>query len=129
MAELDKVTYFIKGLKSVTKMEVAYQAPEDFERAWQLAIRFDTAMFSSNRDNPIQTPHQFRNPKMNPSSSRNNGHGQDPIPMEIDHIGASNSHNNYSNNHNNNSNNRRRGTFNGKCFKCGTPGICQRIAE
>ena len=119
MAELDKVTYFIEGLKPATKMEVVYQAPEDFERIWQLAKRFDTAMFSSNRDTPIQTPYRFRNPKINPSSSRNNGNGQGPVPMEIDHIGASNSHNNYSNRNNNN---RRRGTFNGKCYNCGTPG-------
>jgi Retrotransposon gag protein. len=45
MEELDKVSYFIDGLKAATKMEVNYQAPETFEDAWKLAIHYDTAMF------------------------------------------------------------------------------------
>jgi Retrotransposon gag protein len=38
MEELDKVSYFIDGLKAATKMEVNYQAPANFEDAWKLAI-------------------------------------------------------------------------------------------
>jgi len=43
--ELDKVSYFVDGLKGATQKEVAYQAPVTFEEAWKLAIRFDVAMF------------------------------------------------------------------------------------
>jgi retrotransposon gag protein len=45
MNELDKVSYFLDGLKDATRREVAYQAPETFEDAWKLAIRYDIAMF------------------------------------------------------------------------------------
>ena len=45
MEELDKVSYFIDGLKAATKMEVNYQAPETFEDTWKLAIHYNTAMF------------------------------------------------------------------------------------
>ena len=45
MGPLDQVAYFIDGLKPATRMEVSYQAPETFEDAWKLAIRYDTAMF------------------------------------------------------------------------------------
>ena len=31
--ELDKVSYFVDGLKSITQREVAYQAPATFEEA------------------------------------------------------------------------------------------------
>ena len=33
MNELDKVLYFVDGLRSATKMKVSYQAPETFEDA------------------------------------------------------------------------------------------------
>ena len=52
MEELDKVAYFIDGLKPATKMEVNYQAPETLENAWKLAIRYDTAMFGLGRPKP-----------------------------------------------------------------------------
>ena len=108
IAELDKVTYFIEGLKPATKMEVAYQAPDNFEDAWALAIRFDTAMFSSRRDFSNKTSHRFTStPK--PSTLRNNGNNSEPIPMELDHIKASRFNN-------------KKGTFKGNCYKCGTLG-------
>src|SRR5205085_4703365 len=49
MAELDKVTYFVEGLKHSTKMEVNYRAPANFEDAWKLAINYDTAMFGQGK--------------------------------------------------------------------------------
>src|SRR6185369_8036292 len=45
MGELDKVMYYVDGLKSATKMEVSYQAPETLENAVAYAVKFDTAMF------------------------------------------------------------------------------------
>ena len=53
MGELDKVIYFIDGLKPATKMKVSYQAPEILEDAWKLTICYDTAMFGTGR--PINT--------------------------------------------------------------------------
>ena len=49
MSNLDQVTYFIEDLKPATKMEVSYQAPENLEDAWKLAIHFDTAMYGQGR--------------------------------------------------------------------------------
>ena len=53
MSELDKVIYFINGLKPTTKMKVSYQVPKTLEDAWKLAIRYDTIMFGTDR--PINT--------------------------------------------------------------------------
>jgi len=49
MAELDKVTYFVEGLKHSTKMEVNYRAPANFENTWKLAINYDTAIFGQGK--------------------------------------------------------------------------------
>jgi len=49
MGELDKVMHYVEGLKSATQQEVKYQAPQTLEDAWKLAVRYDTAMFGSNR--------------------------------------------------------------------------------
>src|SRR6266511_1768300 len=109
MAEIDKVTYFLEGLKPATRMEVAYQSPDTFENAWALAIRFDTAMFGPSRFNPNksqQSQHRFTSKTQKPNF--NSG----PIPMEIDYVGASSS--NYNNNNNNG--NRQKGKFNGSCY-------------
>jgi hypothetical protein len=82
MNELDKVSYFVDGLRSATKMEVSYQAPETFEDAWKLAIRYDTAMFGMSRPN---FSHQ---PQVQPSTSHRGftkGYrSQNPTPMELD---------------------------------------------
>ena len=45
MNELDKVSYFVDGLKATTRMEIAYRSPENFEDAWKMAISYDTAMY------------------------------------------------------------------------------------
>src|SRR6185369_149476 len=115
MAEIDKVTYFLEGLKPATRMEVAYQAPDTFENAWALAIRFDTAMFGSNRFNPNRSQSQQRFNSKPQKPSFNSG----PVPMEIDYVGTSSFHHN--SNSNNNSN-RQKGKFNGSCYKCGLQG-------
>ena len=49
MAELDKVLYFLDGLKPATRMEVSYKAPETFDEAWKLAVQYDTAMDGTGR--------------------------------------------------------------------------------
>ena len=49
MEELDKVAYFVDGLKPATRMEVNYQSPETLDDAWKLALRYDTAMFGLGR--------------------------------------------------------------------------------
>src|SRR5262245_46629360 len=117
MDEIDKVTYFIEGLKPATKMEVAYQAPDYFEDAWTLAIKFDTAMFNNQHDfTSKSTPHRFYSPSKS-SNHRNQRSNHRPVPMEIDYIGTSETYN--SNNYNSNKQKR---TFKGTCYKCGTPG-------
>jgi hypothetical protein len=63
MEELDKVSYFIDGLKAATRMEVNYQAPETLDDAWKLAIHYDTAMFGLGRPksgNYQPTQQQYR---------------------------------------------------------------------
>jgi hypothetical protein len=82
MGDLDQVTYFMDGLKSATKMEVSYQAPETFEAAWTLAIKYDNAMYGSGRPtaNSYQPPpprnHFPRRPPQNYASQT--------TPMELD---------------------------------------------
>ena len=93
MEELDKISYFIDGLKAATKMEVNHQAPETFEDAWKLAIHYDTAMFglgksgngkfssssfSSYRKFP---PHDI---KINHKPTTNH-----TTPMELDYVEGS----------------------------------------
>jgi hypothetical protein len=81
MEELDKVAYFIDGLKPATKMEVNYQAPETLDNAWKLAIRYDTAMFGLGKP-------QYRNlPPMQQSHKGFTDHKgyrpPNPTPMEL----------------------------------------------
>ncbi len=45
MSELDRVAYFIEGLKQHTKAKVNYKAPSTLEEAIQIAVNYDTAMF------------------------------------------------------------------------------------
>src|SRR5215213_2249375 len=117
MNEIDKVTYFIEGLKPATRMEVAYQSPNTFDEAWALAIRYDTAMFGNNRPfKPQQSQHQ----RFTPRPQKGNG---GPVPMELDYAGTSSTHNyNSSNNHN-------RKPLKGNCFKCGQSGHYARTCR
>jgi len=110
MNEIDKVTYFTEGLKPATRMEVAYQSPNTFDEAWALAIRYDTAMFGTNRPfvNKSQQPQHQR---FTPRPQRGNG---GPVPMELDYAGTLSSTNNY-----NSSNNHTHKPLKGNCFKCG----------
>lgn len=54
MAEDDKITYFIDGLKPRTREEINYMAPETLENAIASATRFDAAMFGVN--SPLPRP-------------------------------------------------------------------------
>ena len=122
MEELDKVFYFIDGLKAATKMEVNYQAPETFEDAWKLAIRYDTAMFGLGKpgngkisSSSFSSYRKFlpRDIKMNHKPTTNH-----TTPMELDYVEGS------------------KGRFYGKgkdlntlpprkkceCYRCGKPG-------
>ena len=100
MNEIDKVTYFVEGRKPATRMEVAYQAPNTFDEAWALAIRFDTAMFGTNR--PFSNKSQHQNQRFIPQPQKGNGGFE---PMELDYAGTTSS-NNYNNNNYNNNNNK-----------------------
>src|SRR5437763_5618307 len=125
MNEIDKVTYFVEGLKPATRMEVAYQAPNTFDEAWALAIRFDTAMFGTNR--PFSNKLQHQNQRFTPQPQKGN---RGPEPMELDY-GNNNNYNN--NNYNNNYDGKfvpmeldrfetPRKSQRGNCFKCGNSG-------
>jgi hypothetical protein len=80
MADLDKVTYFIEGLKPATKMEVNYQSPANFEDAWKLAIRYDTAMFGlgkpttkgSSSSSPSSSSFSSQQRRFPPRNNNNN---------------------------------------------------------
>ena len=83
MGPLDQVTYFIDGLKPATKMEVSYQAPETFEEAWTLAIKYDTAMYGSGKPNmPSYQPPQHKSYQSLHRPSRN--FASQSTPMELD---------------------------------------------
>ena len=47
--ELNKVMYFIDGLKQATKVEVNYKAPNNLEEAITAAITYNTAKFGPSR--------------------------------------------------------------------------------
>lgn len=86
MSEMDKVAYFISGLRGQTKAEIGYRAPEVLEDAMKLALTYDTAMFhnqqssaghdvNNSRRNPASTPMEIgtiqrQRPRPNPSHSK-----------------------------------------------------------
>src|SRR5436305_7349521 len=91
MEELDKVFYFIDGLKAATKMEVNYQALETFEDTWKLAIRYDTAMFGLGKpgNEKFSSSSSYRkfppcDIKINYKPTTNH-----TTPMELDYIEGS----------------------------------------
>ena len=88
MNELDKVSYFIDGLKGATCKEVAYQAPDTFEEAWKLAIRFDTAMFGLGKPKMEQQGNRTSLGGRHQSSSRK-GYYNHSVSMELDYTGSS----------------------------------------
>jgi hypothetical protein len=88
MNELDKVSYFVDGLKLATQREVAYQAPETFEEAWKLAIRFDTAMFGLGKPKMDQQGYRTSQGGRNQSSSHRK-YSNHSTPMELDYAGSS----------------------------------------
>jgi hypothetical protein len=75
MGELDKVQYFVDGLKLRTKVEVNYRAPNNLDDAIEIAITYDTAMFGQGR---------LDFPRRSSSFPQSSG----PIPMELDNVQA-----------------------------------------
>ena len=121
MKELDKVSYFIDGLKSATKMEVNYQAPATFEDAWKLAIRYDTAMFGLGKAGKgpqllLQSLSYKRFPPRNNNNHKSNLN--QPTPIELDQVEG----------YKGKFYGKGKGTDNqsprkkGECYKCGKPG-------
>ena len=86
MNELDKVSYFMDGLKMSTQREVAYQAPETFEDAWKLAIRFNTAMFGLGK--PKGDQQGFRPFQGGRNQSSNRKYHNHSTPMELNYAGS-----------------------------------------
>lgn len=103
MNEIDKVTYFIEGLKQAIQIEVAYQAPDTLDKAWAFAICFNAAMFRLSRHNTSK-PQQCYILK---TSKENSG----PMLMELDFVGST---------HNNKKH--EKSSQKGNCFKCGQAG-------
>ena len=68
MSEIDQVIYFTEGLKPATRAEVAYKSPDTIEKAIELAIRFDTAMFGVRKPAAPKSYNQqnksFKNQKL-----------------------------------------------------------------
>jgi hypothetical protein len=128
MAELDKVTYFVEGLKPATKMEINYRAPATFEEAWKLAIRYDSAMFGITKIKGTTSNSSSSSKKfVTINKSFNNGYKastSSATPMELDYVGKGKFHNN---------NNKGKGyntpasssstiTQKGECHRCGKMG-------
>ncbi|CAG8648700.1 6651_t:CDS:2, partial [Cetraspora pellucida] len=86
MHEADKVIYFTKGLKSATKAEVNYRAPNTLDDAVKLAASFDTAMYSSLKFDRNKAPRYelFEQRKEGKQSKPiKNYIAQGPTPMKI----------------------------------------------
>src|SRR5581483_5053808 len=77
MHQLDRVAYFVEGLKPATRMEVSYKSPETLDDAIETASRYDTAMFGLGRPTGSFTSRGYQPQKRNQQSR--------PIPMELDH--------------------------------------------
>jgi hypothetical protein len=75
MGELDKVQYFVDGLKQRTKIEVNYRAPELLEDAISIAITYDSAMYGEARTDVPRRASSF------PQAAG-------PTPMELDNVQA-----------------------------------------
>jgi len=88
MNELDKVSYFVDGLKDATRREVAYQAPETFDDAWKLAIRYDIAMFGLGKPKGYQQGSCTSQGRKYQSLQRKGYHNHSS-PMELDYAGSS----------------------------------------
>jgi hypothetical protein len=58
MSEMDRITYFIEGLKGQTKAKVNYKAPATLEEAIHIAVTYDTAMF--DRPSRMETKPNMR---------------------------------------------------------------------
>jgi hypothetical protein len=60
MGDLDQVAHYLDGLKPDTQKELAYQAPQTLEAAINLAVRYDSAMWSFENPQIITSPeHQI----------------------------------------------------------------------
>ena len=85
--ELDKVSYFVDGLKGTIQRKIVYQVPVTFEEAWKLVIKFDIAMFGLGKptgyhqDNyTLSRGKQLQLPRKQ--------HYNDPMPMELNYTGT-----------------------------------------
>ena len=47
--ELNKIAYFINGLKLAIKIKVSYQASETFKETWKNVIKYNTAIYKLER--------------------------------------------------------------------------------
>ena len=70
MDELDKVIYYVDGLKRSTRTEVIYQAPQTLQAAIERATLYDTAIFGipiprNNNDNFHQDDDRFSRTQYN----------------------------------------------------------------
>jgi len=93
MGELDRITYFIEGLRTETKREINYQAPKNLEAAIAGAVTFDSAMFGVNSpfttipprvsSNGHSSPAPLSFPASSPQDQPAYGSSQ-MVPMELD---------------------------------------------
>src|SRR6185369_12715898 len=114
MGELDKVMHYVEGLKSATQQEVKYQTFQTLEDAWKLAVRYDTAMFSSNRsknDKRYSDRRPGSNKRHEPRSTPRTDNAE---PMELD--AAERFH----------KKGFKKSVPNGNCYNCGEPGHIAR---
>jgi transposase InsO family protein len=116
MTELDKVHFFVEGLRHKTKQELHYRSPTTVSDAVHIATKFETAQFGTEGTGS-KSSHYFDQSRPREGNSsrplRNHGGGRQstfgPIPMELDALV------------------RDRSAI--KCFSCGNPGHIARNCQ
>ena len=89
MGEDDQIAYFIEGLKPSTKMEVSYRSPGTFEETWEMAVKYNTAMFgitrpSSSYQSPADKPYNKPTPmELNQAEYRKKPHPFSSIKKKV----------------------------------------------
>ena len=117
MGQLDQVMHFVEGLKSATRVEVNYRAPDTLTDAIEVAIAYDTARFGPGHALSSSNHHQqsYSHSNYRQQTRYNNNSG--PQPMELDNINRRNNNGNQRQNRMTDEEKTRLQHEN-RCFKC-----------
>ena len=128
MAEEDKITYFIRGLKPLTAGFVKQSKCKTLMDAKKEALSADNNFGGYLQSRPNNQQNNFKNNAFNynrQTTQVSNSHNQ-RNDCNKNNNNSNNSNNNNNNSSNNNKNNNNKTNNNNKCFKCGNtyhPGL------